>query len=98
VERQQSASDRQDHHNVTAHPEGELDLMLPDDNSAANSLPIKAQTASGANGPSVLDIVDPEKYQSTQSSLHIHLGWKASWRTQTVILGFFVLCKCETNP
>jgi hypothetical protein len=81
-----------------ANLEGELDLMPPEDNSAANPLPVKAQIVSGADEPSVFDIADPEKYQSIQSSLGGHLGWKASWRTQTVVVGFFLLCKCRTNP
>jgi hypothetical protein len=83
---------------MAAQPEGELDLMLPDDNPAANPQPIKVETASGVGGPSVSDIVDPEKFQSTESSLGGHLGWKASWRTQTVVVGFFLLCKCEAIP
>jgi hypothetical protein len=97
-ERQQIASDRQGNHVMETNLVGELDLMPPGDNPAANSSPIQVQTVSGADKPSVSDISDLEKDQSTQSSLDSHLEWKASWRTQTVVVGFFLLCKCRTNP
>jgi hypothetical protein len=76
---------------------GELDLMPPGDNPVANSAPIQSLTVSGAGEPSVSDIADVEKDQSTQFSWDNHLGWKASRRTQTVVVGFFLLCTCRTN-
>jgi hypothetical protein len=96
-ERQQVASDRQGYQRIEASLVGKLDLMRPGDNPAANSSPIQVQTVSRTDEPSVSDIFDLEKDQLTQSSLGSHWGWKASWKTQTVVVGFFFLCKCRTN-